>query len=217
MTQAKSTNIEQQMETSLTIDNPKVRQVAEQLGWSPLTVVTRTQKALESQLEREIYLEIAIERSMEPETANKIFRSLFDQQLLQISDLKDRIVGENLKTNKLWKLGDFLDQVLQLMTDYNISTQDACSIVHAYGDNVEIVLNSINVHIEFFAERFKIEYESDAKAMGIALAVLADTIIPFCESEGVPYFFDVVDYFALIDGKDKETYGQYTSFDEEEV
>jgi hypothetical protein len=59
MTQAKSTNIEQQMETSLTIDNPKVRQVAEQLGWSPLTVVTRTQKALESQLERETYLDFS--------------------------------------------------------------------------------------------------------------------------------------------------------------
>src|SRR3990167_1380342 len=150
-------------EEALARTNPKVVAVANRLGWQPETLLKRTERALSSPVEQQLYLAVAKDFGLQPESFATLLRIKLGNQQLQAADLEVRTIGKNLVSSKLSDVGDFLEDALgivgKIQQDYaqfRLSMADAGRLALVFGDRTEEVLDSIVSQVEMLRQRMKI-------------------------------------------------------------
>ncbi len=161
----------------LTVASPQVVAVARSLRWRPPVLLRRLQEALPAPVEQRVYLAVAGEMSMHPETFGKLLRTFLGGQTLQPVDLQERVVGKNLVTSRIAEVGDYLESALALLgkiqagvDGISISAQSAGKLAMAYGEYAVDIVGQIVEGVEEIREALGIGPEVPRKSVvGVAI------------------------------------------------
>lgn len=205
---------------SLVPSNPKVQAIAQRFRWSPEALIKRIQSALPAIVEQQIYLQVAKDLRMQPESLAKILRAYLGTQELQVADLEDYVVGENLIANRITDVADFLAGVFNLVNkvdsdfhEFGISMQDAAQLVIQYGaDGAEAAIDHIDKNWEAIGQHlgFNQRHMKYPRVMGTAIAFLVNEAIPDLEKRGLPAPLGLLAYFESDKNLVREAFRQAT-------
>ena len=188
-----------QDKTTLVPSNPRVRSIAYKMRWSVDTVIRRVENALTSPVEQQIYLQVALEYRIHPESLKKMLDIFRGDHDLQPSDLQQLQVGPNLVKSKFDEITLKVEQALLLIdktsdtSDYIMSMACAAQLVEAYGDYAEEVVAQIINNMGSVADLLEIKNPNPKLVVGVAISVLVKTITDM--NFGEPYPLTIEEMF----------------------
>ena len=188
----KNQNLTQLNNYNLVPTNLSVIMLAKRFKWKPETAVRRIQNALPTTLEQQIYIAIAKDFGILPESLAKILRIYLGYQNLQLEDLNPRQVDKNITYSKFINFSEFLAGCLNLLkvvsqeyTGLSLTINQAAYIVLNYGtDNSELLLDMVATNLDELCQFFELDYHSDSKKLSICLWLILNKIIPYNKSIG---------------------------------
>lgn len=175
--------------TALVPSDPRVITVARRFGWRPTTVIARITQALPAVTERQLYLEVAKDYGMRPESFAIIIRNYLGARELTSQDLEERGVAKELV--------NFLLQTLSILSedkeewDIRIGTKIAARLATQFGDDAITVIDGIYANIDEITELMGWTGISDRKIMRMAIAHILETAETGSNRGG----WDVMSYF----------------------
>lgn len=135
--------------------NPKVVALATRWGWKPETLIGKVERQLPNLYERRLWVMIGPEFRLQPNSIYRIIRAVFPHRELIESDFEDKIVGPNLRVNRIERLREFLNQVLAFIEKVDnefgcyISITTALELIRLYGEEgAETMVASLAVDYE---------------------------------------------------------------------
>ncbi|GEM_PF-399352 len=193
-------------EYALVPTNKSVLKMAKRLRWTPERLIMRVEKALPAVMEQQVYLAVASDFGILPESMAKLLRLYLGHQNLRIDDLKPNRVGKNLRYSKFTSFSEYLRECLNLLKivskEYaavSISIETAGWIVLNYGtDNPQMLIEMIDVNLEDMCEVLGISNElAYSLRMRTCIWLMVTKIIPENERNGCPNVLDVSDLLEM--------------------
>jgi len=191
---------------SLVPSNISVIKVARRLRWTPERAVIRIQRALPAVMEQQIYLAIASDFGILPESMAKLMRLYLGYQELRLEDLNPHSVGENLRSSKFSTFAEYLRECLNLLkivskeySEFSITIEHAGMIVLHYGtDRPELLIEMVDVNLEEICEAFGIDNgQSYNRRMRTCVWLMVKVVIPENRKNGCPDILDINDFLAM--------------------
>lgn len=193
--------------------NERVLMVAQRLRWSPERAVARIKRALPAPLEQQVYLAIAPDFGVLPESMAKLLRIYLGHEELTLHDLEPRPAGLNLVTSKFESFAEFLRECLNLIkivskeyTSFTLSYEYAAMIVLHYGVQyperlIELVDNNLEELCEMLGVNNEHEY---SKRMRLCIWLIVSKVIPENKKNGIPDVLDISDILTLSSSRRRE-------------
>lgn len=224
MTQKRQTAVvKQEVTYELAVTNQEVVKAASLLKWKPETIVRRVKKALPTIIHQQVYLALAADFRIHPESLAKLIDYYLGENGLKVEDLEPRSVGSNLVTSKFSLFTEFLSECFSLLrlvaedyTELGMSLMNVAEIVQHYGTfEPQRVIELADHHLDEFCEYFGIsEAHSYSERMRLCVWLFATKIIPENRRRGLPDIVDMSDVQALIFDSRHNDYrlfaGEYT-------
>lgn len=194
---------------SLVSTNQRVQALAKRLHWKPQTAIVRIQKALPAILEQQIYLALAPDFAILPESMAKLLRLYLGYQELTLQDLTPHQVGENLVYSKFSSFAEFLRECLNLLkilsreySAFSLSVEQAGFIVLHYGtDNPELLIEMVDNNLEQMCEVLGVNNQhSYSIRMRLCIWIVVSKIIPENRKRGHVDPLDVTDFLEMPSG-----------------
>ncbi|MBA3733265.1 hypothetical protein H0W91_02720 [Patescibacteria group bacterium] len=186
--------------------NPSVMKLAKRLRWSPERAIIRIQRALPALFEQQIYLELASDFGILPESMAKLLRFYMGEEELDLEDLEFRQAGNNLVTSKFVDFAEFLRECLNLLkivakefTSFSLTVNHAAMIVYHYGtDQPELLIEMVDGNLEELCEVLGVNNEHPySQRMRLCIWLMVTKVIPENRSEGRPDFLDISDILSI--------------------
>lgn len=202
-----------EQENELVPTNPKVMKIALRLHWGPERAVARIKRALPAALEQQIYLAIASDFGLLPESMAKLLRFYLGEQELQLEDLAPRPIGLNMVTSKFATFAEFLRECLNLLklvskefTSLSLTIEHAAMIVLHYGvDQPELLLEMIDGNLEELCELLGVSNEHPySQRMRLCIWLMVTKVIPENRREGRPDILDISDFLSISSARRQE-------------
>jgi hypothetical protein len=199
--------------TALVPDNPSIVKLSKRLRWKPETAIRRIQHALPAPVEQQIYLELAADFGILPESMAKLLRFYIGEESLELDDLDPHSVGDNLVSTKFTNFVEFLVQCLNLLkivakefTSFSLTIEHAAIIVTHYGtDQPEALLEMIDGNLEELCEMVGISNEKSYEyRMRTCVWVVVKTVIAENRKSGRPDILDPSDLLDFISEGQRE-------------
>lgn len=209
----KNTELSSTTESGLVPSNPLVVRMAKRLRWSPERAVARIQRALPAPLEQQIYLELASDFGIHPETMSKILRFYLGENNLQIEDLEPRPIGQNLVVSKFASFAEFLGGCLDLLKlvsseygELGLSVMHVANIVQHYGIyEPERLIETIDTNIDEMTDMLGIgDDRGHADKMRLCIWLVVTKIIPEQKRNGCPDVIDIADIMTVLQESRRE-------------
>jgi len=197
------TNIE---EHALVPSNPMVQRLARRLHWKPQTAIARIERALPAFVEQQIYLALAGDFSILPESMAKLLRMYLGHQELQLEDLSPNFVGKNVISSRFSSFAEFLRESLNLLkiiskeySAFSLSVEQAGFIVLHYGtDNPELLIEMVDNNLEEMCEFLGISNEKPYSIrMRLCIWIVVNKIIPDNRKRGQIDPLDVTEFLGM--------------------
>lgn len=192
---------------ALVPSNPAVLQIGSRLRWKPTTVVSRVQKALPSTFEQSLYLLLAKDFGIQPESLAKILDTYYGSRGFIAADmLERRKVGPELYSDTFAQFVEFFETCMYLMrlvTDEIgtsvLSMELAAELVVAYGDQeaeqlVESFCNNLDVYCDILNVNQRRSYSDRART---CLYIFLKGYLEETQKSGTPNLLGVEDYNEL--------------------
>lgn len=186
---------------ALVPENPTVALIGSRLRWKPQTVIARVERALSTQFTQSLYLLVAKDFSILPETMAALLRTYAGtESFIERDLLHPRDVGDSLATDAFANFADFffacmdlLKVVTQEYTAFNMSILDAGELVAAYGDREpEKLIEMIDADLDHCSEVLGISLRlSASQRLRMCLHVFISEILPENRERGLPDLVDV--------------------------
>ncbi len=229
----KMKNLAVREERSLVPSNPSVQKLATRLRWTPERAIIRIQRALPAPMEQQIYLAVASDFGILPESMAKLLRLYLGQQELQLEDLRPHPIGKNLQSSKFGSFAEYLRECLNLLkivskeySAFSLTIEHAGMIVLHYGtDNPELLIEMVDLNLEEMCDVLGISNEYPyGKRMGTCIWLMVKVVIPENRRNGCPDILDISDFLIMSSTRRHELrrlFGQeipdYLSFDTDEM
>ncbi len=193
-------------ETRLVVGNPQVEKLAKRLHWSPERAILRIQRALPAPLEQEIYLELASDFGILPESMAKLLRFYLGEEELHIDDLDHRVVGDNLVSSKFVSFSEFLRECLNLLkivsneyTSFSLGIEQAALIVTHYGtDQPELLIEMVDGSLEELCDMLGVSNNKPySQRMRLCIWLMVTNVIPENRKAGRPDILDLTDILSV--------------------
>lgn len=193
-------------EYALVPTNPSVQKLAKRLHWKPQTAIARIQRALPALMEQQIYLALAGDFAILPESMAKLLRLYLGYQELQLDDLNPRQVGKNLTYSKFGSFAEFLRECLNLLkiitreySAFSLSIEQAGFMVLHYGtDNPELLIEMVDTNLEEMCEVLGINNEQAySRRMRFCIWIVVSKIIPDNRRKGYTDALDITDFLNM--------------------
>ena len=190
----------------LVITNPNVRWIARRLRWKPETTIARIQTALPAVVEQQVYLAIARDFKILPESMAKLLRLYLGHEELQAEDLAPVTVGKNLEYSKFNSFSEFLRECLNLLKivtqeyfDLSLNIEHAGFIVLHYGtEDPERLIEMVDNNLEALCDAIGMgNRKSYTQRMRLCLWVMVSKVIPQNRRNGVPDILDPSDFIQM--------------------
>ena len=190
----------------LVVSNPSVMKLARRLRWTPERAIIRIKRALPAPFEQQIYLELASDFGILPESMAKLLRFYLGEEQLDIEDLEFRQVGPNLVTSKFVDFAEFLRECLSLLklvskefTSFSLNIEYAAMIVRHYGtDQPELLIEMVDGNLEELCELLGVSNEhSYSQRMRLCIWLMVTKIISENQLAGRPDFLDITDILTI--------------------
>lgn len=197
-------------EYALIPSNQRVISIANKLNWRPTTLINRVKSALPATLEQQIYITIAKDFSIFPESLAKLLRKYLGYKELQLSDLKPSSVDKNISYSVFNSFSEYLRECLNLLkivnkeySGFSISIEYAADIVLAYGnENPEVLIEMIDTNLDEMCYVLGInDRHSYSKKMQLCIWLMLSKIIPENRRNGNVDPLDITD--ILEDGSSR--------------
>lgn len=207
----------------LVIHNPKVVSIAERLHWKPVTAIRRIKSALPSPLEQQIYLSVATDFGILPESMAKLLRIYLGNKHLMLEDLEFKEVGNNLCYSNFNEFSIFLSECLNLLkiitNEYSVlglSIEQAGRMVLHYGtDDPEMLIELVDNNLETMCEFFGISSLHDyGFKMRVCIWIMIGIVIPDNRNRGMMDPLDLSCLWEMSSGRRnsiREALSQQTS------
>ncbi len=191
---------------ALVPSNPNIQALAKHLRWTPERAIIRIQRALPAVMEQQVYLAIASDFGLLPESMAKLLRLYLGQTELKLDDLKPHPVGENLVYSKFDSFAEFLRECLNLLkivtkeyTAFSMNIEHAGLIVLHYGtDHPESLVEMVDINLEEMCDVLGISNEySYSKRMRTCIWLMVTKVIPENRRNGVPDILDISDFLTM--------------------
>lgn len=189
----------------LVTSNPAVQKLATRLRWKPERAITRIERALPAPMEQQIYLAIASDFGILPETMAKLLRIYLGYQHLQLEDVVPRQVGKNLTHSKFGSFAEFLRECLNLLkivskeySAFQLTVADAATIVLHYGtEDPERLIEIVDANLEELCDVLGMNNETSYEyRMRVCTWIVVTKIIPRNRNLGIP---DILDPTAFLE------------------
>lgn len=193
-------------EHGLVPTNPRVQTLAKRLHWKPQTAITRIQTALPAPLEQQIYLALAGDFAILPESMAKMLRMYLGYQELRLEDLNPRPTGKNTSFSKFNTFAEFLRECLNILkivakeySSFALSIEHAGLIVLHYGtDSPELLIELVDNNLEVICEVLGINNQhSYGWRMRLCVWIIAGKIIPDNRRRGQTDLLDITDFLEM--------------------
>lgn len=185
----KDKEMQRTSELALVPSNIQVVAIAARFRWNPETVIARIEECLPSKIEQQIYLEVAHDFGIQPESFSVILREFLGQKQIMLQDM-----GEKGASKEIF---DYLLQALDLLNqdrtdwDFRISVEIAAKLARIFGDDALNVITDVHNNLDEiqYIMHWQFGYR---KAMHCALRhIIAQ------EEHGPTYIsYDVLSYFT---------------------
>jgi hypothetical protein len=192
---------------ALVPSNPAVIQIGSRLHWKPGTVISRVQNALATPFEQSLYLLVAKDFGIQPESLAKILNTYYGSRDFIASDmLERRKVGSEMYSDTFAQFIEFFESCMYLVRlvseELGISLlgmELAAELVVAYGDQeaeqlVESVCNKLDVYCDILNVSQKRSYSDRART---CLYVFLKGYLDETRKAGIPNLLGVEDYKEL--------------------
>lgn len=193
-------------EHALVPTNPNIQKLAKRLHWKPQTAITRIQTALPAPLEQQIYLALAGDFAILPESMAKLLRLYLGYQELRLEDLAPRSTGKNLSYSKFDSFAEFLRECLNLLkiiskeySSFSLSIEQVGFIVLYYGtDNPELLIEMVDTNLEEMCDVLGVNNQHPYNfRMRICLWIVVKKIIPDNHRRGQTDPLDITDFLEM--------------------
>lgn len=193
-------------ESGLVPQNPAVQKLSRRLRWSPERAITRIQRALPARVEQEVYLALAADFGLLPESMAKLLRFYLGEEHLELEDLQPKPVGPNLVTSRFAEFAEFLRECLNLLkliskefSSFSITIEHAAMIVLHYGtEQPERLIEMIDGNLEELCELLGVSNEHPYSVrMRLCIWLMVTKVIPENRSQGIPDVLDISDILAM--------------------
>lgn len=193
-------------EYALVITNPRVQKLAKHLKWKPQTAVARIERALPAKMEQQIYLALASDFAILPESMAKLLRLYLGHEQLQLDDLNPRPVGRNLIHSKFITFAEFLRESLNFLkivakeyTAFSLSIDQAGFMVLNYGtDNPQLLIEMVDTNLEEMCEVLGISNDKAYSVrMRLCIWIVVSKIIPENRRKGQTDALDITDFLEM--------------------
>lgn len=184
--------------------NPSVQTIARAFHWKPNTVIVRIERALPTKFEQQVYLTVASDFRIHPESLAKLLHLWRGEHPLQLSDLEYTVVAPHIVSSRFGNFVRYLEACLSLLKivsmEYNafpVTVEFAGMIVLAYGsDEPERLIELIDAQLEECCEVLGIgNNHSYSVRMRLCVWVFVTKIIPYNRAHGLPDILDLSDFF----------------------
>lgn len=154
----------------LTVNTPQLQALTIALGLtSPQYLLVRIQSVLPAKFEQQLYLTVAEDYALPPESFAKVLRAVVPNRTLIASDFLPKKVGKNLAITREKVVLDFLNSCMLILgkvfDDYSrvfsMNMEDAVLLVQAYGEQSEDILESMMTNVDRLRRSLKINSRSD--------------------------------------------------------
>lgn len=192
-------------EHSLTTANKNIVKISNRFGWKPQTAIIRIQRALPAILEQQIYLAVASDFAIHPESMAKLLRMYLGFQELKLEDLNPHPIGENLVSSKFACFAEFLRECLNLLkvttNEYSalgLSVLQVGYIVLHYGtENPQLLIEMIDTNLDELCEVLEINSRHTySHKMRLCIWLIVNKIIPDNRKRG---FTDPLDISEILE------------------
>jgi len=188
--------------SGLVPQNRKVKRLARRLRWRPETAVERIKRALPAPVEQQIYLDVAADFGLLPESMAKLLRFFMGEEELDAEDMDFHSIGENLVASKFAEFAEFLRECLHLLkvvaqeySSFSLTIEHAAVIVKHYGvDEPELLIEMIDGNLEELCELLGVSNErAYSQRMRLCIWIVVTKVIPANKAEGRPDILDISD------------------------
>ena len=187
----------------LKASNPVVHSLAIKLNWKPETVVRRVSTALSEKFEQQVYLSVATQFSIHPESMAKLLVIYRGDTPLTASSLERRKIGENLLSNSFGEFIEYLEECMNLIRivtaehqAFSMSMELAGIIVSTYGKESERFIEMVDSNLDdccnFMGVNTKRSY---SEKMRTCIFLIISKVFPQLKIRGVPDPLDISDLF----------------------
>lgn len=147
-------------EFGLVPTNPKIVSLSTRWNWRPQTLIRRIESALPAPMEQQLYLTVANDFRIRPESVAKLLRMFLGRNALTIDDLNPVQVEANIYFSRIRAFSEFLRECLNLLRivvyEYDgltLTIEQAGQIVLCYGtENPELIIELIDNNLDALAE-----------------------------------------------------------------
>lgn len=136
--------------TAITVADPRVATVAHNFGWKPNTVLARIKRALPSVVEQQLYLDLAGDFKIQPESFGKILSGFIGERELSIHDLGPKGIAREVIEHLLQTLN--LIQLDRAEWGIRLSMDMASSLANNFGEYAAEMVGEVDSHIHEICE-----------------------------------------------------------------
>ncbi len=193
-------------EYALVPANPRVQKLATRLHWKPQTAIARIQRALPALIEQQIYLALAGDFGILPESMAKLLRLYLGHKELEIEDLNPRLVGRNITHSRFDSFAEFLRECMNLLriisreySAFSLSVEQAGFIVLHYGtDNPELLIEMVDTNLEEMCEVLGVSNKhAYSVCMRLCIWLVVSKVIPENRRRGHTDALDITDFLEM--------------------
>lgn len=192
---------------ALTPSNPGVIQIGSKLRWRPATVIRRIERALPGRFEQSMYLLVARDFGIQPETMSALLSAYHGRvSLIERDMLRPRSIGQGLQTDAFQDFADFFFACMNLLKvvtqEYNafaMRLEQAAQLVAVYGDrDAEALVEIIDGNLDRCCDILAISNSLSASLrMRLCLHVFISEVLPENRECGLPDMLDVDDFAEI--------------------
>lgn len=190
--------------SELTATTPQVAKVAKVFNWKPEKLLVRVQRALPALFEQHIYLAVAGNVRIHPESLAKILEVYRGSKPLSEGDLERRPLGKNVVSNSFGDFSDFFEACINLVKvvtkeyeAFGITMHFAAEIVSAYGPGQpEQVIEMIDTNLDECCEYFHVKSGSYSRRLRTCTWIFLKEVLPELRERGIPNVLDPSELFS---------------------
>jgi hypothetical protein len=196
---------------ALVPSNPTVIQIGSQLHWKPGTVIKRVQNALATTFEQSLYLLIARDFGIQPESLAKILNTYFGtRDFIALDMMERRKVGPGMYSDTFAQFIEFFECCMHLVRLVSedvgtplLSMELAAEVVVAYGDvEAEQIIESIWTNLDVCCEILNINQERTySDRVRTCLYVFLKGCLDENRQAGIPDLLGVEDFEELLEDR----------------
>ncbi len=196
--------LERKIAEALAPHNPALQLVAKKLHLKPETLIGHIKRDLPAPVEQYVYLQLARDFSIRPETLKKILREILGDQVIQVGHLDQRKVGENLAIRPIDRIAEKIEAALNFLHKLSIDYQGLrlgstriAQLISVYDiEDAEALVDSIVSNLCLVRERLHMSNKSDNKVIRAGIYFCIECI------ENDPTLSNITDIRSFFEDQD---------------